>query len=143
MCLLAEMTCALLVFCVPSAPKAFAQVTWTAWATEFAAILRSWTRIGTRNQSADSARATWVDVNQSREYECLEEGDQIQLKIAANRAGLGVAPSPLENGNQGIYAISGGGILHTTTLTARHDAVSMDSFNEQASKQHPWMTRRN
>jgi hypothetical protein len=137
MCILAEMTCSLLVFCIPATPKAFGGN--TLMMSKLAYSFRSWTRIR-RYQSSGSVHSKWDAAAQPPHYRKMEEDHPVplgNLPVKANRKTT-ESPSLKDDSNEGNHSTMGV-ILRTTDLVTKDGATSELPGDQQHLNQHPWM----
>lgn len=89
---LAELTCVLIVFCMPAIPKVFSNDSKTPWVTRVMGSLRSWTRllslVAGRRKTSSKKQSAW----QSRQDQDSDQGQQVSLdevKLMNEQAQLG------------------------------------------------------
>lgn len=153
-----EVTCVLLVFCLPSIPKSFAQQ-----GPLFKAVrtMRSWTRLSTprTRKSSDSLRArnTWVATprklpgshkgqisHQYGQAASLTELELVRSKRANGYNGDEQAfrdERPLVSTHPQLGRTSNPTILRTTEFELHEDSASVISADRNVENQHPWMAR--
>lgn len=76
---LAELTCVLIVFCMPAIPKAFSSDPKNSWVTRVVGSLRSWTRLPTLGNGSRKTSAREQSAWQWRQGQDSDQVQQVSL----------------------------------------------------------------
>ena len=133
---LAECTCGFLVFCVPSAPKAFAD---GGLLTKLRSSMRSWTG-GTSMKSTTkltTASSHYHDgsapATRNDHYVAMDDNS-----IAMGKVGPSESTEELQ-----YSAAKNGAIMRTTQFTTTEDYLDSPRATNNFSRHHPWTSSSN
>lgn len=139
---LAECTCGFLVFCVPSAPKAFTD---TGVFTRVKASMRSWSGLQpssmkSGNLTSGSSRIHTVSKSAgggNDEYLPIQDENGVVLTKFGGHRGDNDSEEEL-SGGYGKQDGGAGAIVRTTRFTTREDYVQDGHREGPFDRQHPW-----
>ncbi|KAI1410921.1 hypothetical protein F5Y13DRAFT_191751 [Hypoxylon sp. FL1857] len=124
LCVLAEMTCVLLVFCISAAPKVFAQ---SVLINQVAQLLRSWSRSNFQNSSLGSKQSGQDRTGRNGKYRVL---DEFQIPLSDINI-VATAPSAAGGVGHNKGGSSTESILYAPALITQNDRASDVSSDRQ------------